>query len=138
MTRRFVDTSAWYSAMDSADRNHRAATARLAEGGRFVLTDHVLVETWRLAAHRLGWHVAEQFFGTIRRGAAHVEGVTPADREHAWATGMAFSDQGWSLADRTSFAVMERLGLHTVVTFDDDFAIYRFGRDRGLAFTVQR
>jgi len=40
--------------------------------------------------------------------------------------------------DRTSFAVMRRLGLGRVASFDDDFAIFQFGRDRRSAFTVLR
>ena len=37
-----------------------------------------------------------------------------------------------------SFAVMERLGLTQVASFDDDFAIYRYGRNRDRAFEVLR
>jgi len=40
--------------------------------------------------------------------------------------------------DRTSFAVMRRLGLERVASLDDDFAIYRFGPNRKRAFTVVR
>jgi len=38
--------------------------------------------------------------------------------------------------DLTSFVVMERLGVHQVASFDNDFAIYRFGPRRERAFTV--
>ena len=67
-----------------------------------------------------------------------MEYVGAADLEAAWAIGQAFPDQGFSIVGRTSFAVMERLGVHRVATFDDDFAVYRFGRDRRRAFTVVR
>jgi predicted nucleic acid-binding protein len=33
---------------------------------------------------------------------------------------------------------MQRLGVHRVATFDDDFAVYRFGRDRRRAFEIVR
>ncbi len=33
---------------------------------------------------------------------------------------------------------MERLGVHRAVTFDDDFAVYRFGPRRDRAFEVLR
>jgi uncharacterized protein len=51
---------------------------------------------------------------------------------------LAFRDQKFSIVDRTSFAVMHRLGLHRVASFDDDFAIYRYGRSRDRAFSVLR
>jgi predicted nucleic acid-binding protein len=67
-----------------------------------------------------------------------VEHVTPADLDAAWAIGEAFPDQRFSLVDRTSFAVMERLGVHRALAFDDDFAVYRFGPRRDRAFEVLR
>jgi predicted nucleic acid-binding protein len=40
--------------------------------------------------------------------------------------------------DRTSFAIMERLGIASAASFDDDFSIYRFGSKRQRAFEVRR
>jgi predicted nucleic acid-binding protein len=61
-----------------------------------------------------------------------------ADLEAGWTIGGTFSDQKSSIVDRTSFAVMERLGISRVASFDDDFAIYRYGRNRDRAFEVLR
>lgn len=36
----------------------------------------------------------------------------------------------------TSFAVMERLGCRRAATFDIDFAVYRAGPDRKVAFEI--
>jgi len=69
---------------------------------------------------------------------AQVEFATLADWQTAWAIGEAFADQDFSLVDRTSFAVMERLGLTRVASFDRDFAVYRYGRNRDRAFEVLR
>ncbi|MEJ7747656.1 MAG: hypothetical protein WKF56_00010 [Candidatus Limnocylindrales bacterium] len=38
--------------------------------------------------------------------------------------------------DRTSFAVMRRLGVHRAASFDSDFAVFRFGPRRDQAFEV--
>lgn len=134
----FADTSALYAAADVGDRSHARATAVLGAGESLVITDHVLAETWQLTAARLGYDRAEAFWSAVRRGAARLEVVGSADLAVAWEIGQAFGDQGFSLVDRTSFAVMERLGVHRAASFDDHFAIYRFGPRRERAFEVVR
>jgi len=64
--------------------------------------------------------------------------VGSADLDVAWEIGQEFPDQDFSLVDRTSFAVMRRLGLTRVASFDDHFAIYRYGRARERALEVLR
>ena len=64
--------------------------------------------------------------------------MLPADLDAAWAIGRAFSDQTFSIVDRTSFAVMERQRITRAASFDDDFAIYRYGRKRDQAFEILR
>jgi predicted nucleic acid-binding protein len=134
----FVDTSAWYAAADRSDVSHRRAKAVLTSAESLVTSDHVLVETWVLLRHRLGRPAAERFWGGLRAGAAEVELVTAADLAVAWAVAESFPDQDFSIVDRTSFAVMQRLGLRRVATFDDDFSVFRFGRSRRQAFEVLR
>jgi predicted nucleic acid-binding protein len=134
----FVDTSAFYAALDRRDRDHVRATAILSDGDRLVTTDHVLVESWWMARRRLGLDVAERFWGALRGGRAMVESVLPGDLDAAWRIGEAFPDQDFSIVDRTSFAVMERLGVDRVATFDDHFSIYRYGPRRDRAFDVRR
>jgi predicted nucleic acid-binding protein len=134
----FVDTSAWYAAADRGDRSHRRAVEILGRGEQLVTTDHVLVETWLLLRHRLDRRAAERFWAGLRAGAAELETVGEVDLEAAWAIGESFSDQEFSLVDRTSFAVMLRLGLRRVASFDDDFAVFRFGRARREALEVVR
>ena len=134
----FVDTSAFYAASDRGDQAHARANELLGSERRLVTTDHVLVETWSLINIRGGHVAAERFWGALRGGVAAVEHVTAADFEAAWAIGERFGDQSFSIVDRTSFAVMERLGVHRAVAFDDDFAVYRFGSRRERAFEVLR
>lgn len=134
----FVDTSTFYAAVDSGDQSHVRATQLLQTAGALVTTDHVLVESWLLMRARGGRAVAERFWSAIRDGLATVEMVLPADLAVAWRIGEAFADQDFSIVDRTSFAVMERTGVTSVASFDDDFAIYRFGPSRSRAFDVRR
>ena len=133
----FVNTSAWYAAADLGDVHHRRAVERLSEfSGNLLTSDHVLVETWFLAANRLGIDVAETLVTAIRAGRARVEAATVADLEIASQIHGAFADQEFSIVDRTSWSIMQRLGVHEAISFDQYYSIYRFGRDRRQAFTV--
>jgi predicted nucleic acid-binding protein len=134
----FVDTSAWYAAADSGDTNNTRAKTILKGGEPLVTTDHLLVETWSLIRHRIGRHAAERFWRSLRDGVSLIEPVGPADLEAAWHIGADYRDQDFSIVDRTSFAVMLRLGIERVASWDDDFAIYRFGPNRRRAFVVVR
>jgi len=133
----FVDSSVWYAAGDRGDRsNARAKRILKAAKDALVTTDHVLVETWLLFRHRLGRGVAEQFWEGLRTGVATIEAVTEGDLDLAWAIGAAYPDHDFSIVDRTSFSVMQRLGVHVVATSDTDFAVFRFGPGRRRAFTI--
>jgi uncharacterized protein len=134
----FVDTSAWYAAADQADRNNSRAKERLLGSGRLVTSDHVLLETWLLLRYRIHRAAAESFWDGLRGGVAHIETVSAADLEAAWAIGQGFADQDFSLTDRTCFAVMLRLGLSRVVSFDDHFAVFRYGPGRRRSFELLR
>jgi uncharacterized protein len=134
----FVDTSMWYAAADRSDASNSRAKAILSAGEPLVTTDHILVETWTLIRHRMGRRPAERFWEGLRHGAATVEPVGTADLDSAWEMGKSYRDQDFSIVDRTSFAVMGRLGIERAASLDDDFAIFRFGPNRRLAFTVVR
>ena len=128
----------FYAAADRGDRSNERAKRVLSAGERLVTSDHVLVETWILLAHRLGRDVAERWWEVIRSGAASVEPIIAADLEVAFAIGEAFPDQDFSIIDRTSFAVMQRLGVFSAASLDDHFAVFRFGPNRARAFELVR
>jgi predicted nucleic acid-binding protein len=118
------------------DRNNYRAKALLGKLGPLVTTDHIVVETWLLLSSRYHRRGAEAFWDVVRRGAAQVEKVTDADMDAAWTIGEVFADQEFSIVDRTSFAVMERLGITRAASFDKDSAVYRYGRNRDRAFEI--
>lgn len=133
----FVDTSAWVSMADGAEAAHaRVAAALRDRSGRLLTTDHVLQETWMVMRHRHDRFAAEALVNEIRRGIARVEVSLLGDLEVATAIGAAFSDQDFSLSDRTSWAVMERLGVTEAVTLDRDFRVHRYGPGRRRAFQI--
>jgi uncharacterized protein len=132
----FVDTSVWFAAANIRDRKNAVAKGLLARIDNLLTTDHVLVESWLLMQRQIHRRAAEGYWEGIRAGVADVEKVSAADLEVAWAIGSAFPDQEFSIVDRTSFAVMERLGLTRAASFDSDFAVYRYGRNRDRAFEI--
>ena len=134
----FVDTSVWYAAADTGDAGNSRAKSILAAGESLVTTDHVLIETWILLRYRIRRSAAEQFWDGLRSGVATIEPVGSADLQAAWEFGTVYHDQDFSIVDRTSFAVMRRLGIERAASFDDDFAIFRFGPQRRRAFTIVR
>lgn len=134
----FVDSSAFYAFVDLDDRNSERARDILTSADSLVTTDHVLVESWLLIQRRLGGGAAERFWEGLRTAGVTLESVGAADLEVAWAIGEEFRDQEFSIVDRTSFAVMQRLGVFRAAAFDDHFAVFRFGRRRERAFEVLR
>ena len=128
----------WFAAAVRRDRGNARARAILEGADELLTSDHVLMETWLLLNSRSGRDVAERFWEGLRRGAARLEIITTADLESAWNIGVTFADQHFSLVDRTSFAMMERLGIKVAASFDEDFSIYRYGRTREKAFDVLR
>jgi uncharacterized protein len=132
----FVDTSAWYAAADRKDRHNARAKRVLGGKEPLVTTDHVLVESWLLIHHRLGADAAHRFWAALRDGVAAIESVTNADLERAWAIGESWAAADFSIVDRTSFAVMLRLGVHRAASYDADFSVFRFGPDRRRSFAV--
>src|SRR5258708_16577743 len=134
----FVDTSIWYAAADSSDLDNSRAKRILSNKEALVTSDHVLIETWSLLHHRIGRSAAERFWQALRNGAAVIEITGAADLQTAWEIGAAFPDQDFSIVDRTSFAVMHRLGIERAASLDGDFSVYRFGPGKRRAFTMVR
>ena len=134
----FVDTPIWYAAADSSDRSNLRSKTILRSGETLVTSDHVLVETWTLLYHKLGRKPAERFWEGLRSGIALIEAVTLADLGVAWDISVSWRDQDFPIVDRTSFAVMGRLGIDRVASLDAHFAVFRFGPRRRQSFHVLR
>ena len=132
-----VDTGAWYAVTDRSDRYHEEASRfYLAEApkGRLVTTALIVMETWALLAGRLGRDSALVFWQTLRDTRIPIRTVEPEDLEAAWRIAQVYPDQTFSFTDCTTFALMERLGIHEAFAFDSGFLVYRFGSSRQRAF----
>lgn len=138
MTPVFVDTSIWYAAADSGDAHNELARSLLAENaGALVTSDLVLAELWNLLNARADHHTADRVVVALTAGIARVECTTELDLRAAGLILAAFPDQAFSLTDRTSWALMERLRITDALALDADFRIYRYGSDRRQAFGVR-
>lgn len=138
MTPVFVDTSIWYAAADSGDAHNELARSLLTENaGALVTSDLVLAELWNLLNARAGHHTADRVVVALAAGIARVECTTEPDLRAAGSILAAFPDQAFSLTDRTSWALMERLRITDALALDADFRIYRYGPDRRQAFGVR-
>ncbi len=134
----FVDTSIWYAAADDGDASNETARGLLTEhAGSLVTSDLVLAELWNLVNARIGHGIANRVVAAVVGGIARVECTTGADLEAAEAVAAAFDDQSFSLTDRTSWALMERLAIMEALALDADFRIYRYGPQRRQAFAVR-
>lgn len=134
----FVDTSIWYAAADDGDASNETTRGLLTEhAGRLVTSDLVLAELWNLVNARIGHGIANRVVAAVVGGVARVECTTGADLEAAEAVAAVFDDQSFSLTDRTSWALMERLAITDALALDADFRIYRYGPQRRQAFAVR-
>lgn len=129
-------TGVWYEA--NAERGALADHLRGVLGARadqLATSMPVLAELWSLLAVRRSVALAT---ATCLDVAAHTDvlAVTPEDRQRALGILRRWSDQSFSYTDATSFAVMTREGIETVLTLDDHFRVYRHGRRRDRAFHV--
>lgn len=134
----FVDSSAWFAAVNRHDRYHVRAMELLAAYSPLVTSDLVIVETWLLTNSRIDFATAEHFLRGTNDGSCEIVRTNEDDWRQSSVIASRFPDQTFSLVDRTSFAVMERLSIAQVASFDDDFVIYRYGQDRTSAFEVLR
>jgi predicted nucleic acid-binding protein len=119
----FVDTSAWFNSIITAEANHLAAAKWLSRNKQPLLTtDFVLDETLTLlrarheemSALRLG---TQLFGGEI----AQLYHLTEDDVLAAWEVFRLYSDKEWSFTDCTSKVVIEKLGLTHAFAFDQHF-----------------
>lgn len=133
----FVDSSVWFAAASAHDPKNGLAKSILLSLDGWTLTDHVLAETWQLLSARYGMEVAETFWGRLRESGAVVEPVTASDLEAASQIEVTCPDEEFSFVDRTSFAVMERLGITRAASLSPSFSTYRYGR-RKQTFQIVR
>jgi predicted nucleic acid-binding protein len=127
----FSDTSGYYAAAVEDDQRTPQAVATLSrlerERVRFFTTPFVLAELHALViTRRRNPQLALALLTRIESGATTVAPVTSHDHAQARAILGQRQDKLYSLTDALSFAVMERLGIFRVFTFDHNFKQHGF------------
>jgi predicted nucleic acid-binding protein len=124
----FIDTSAYYALTDPREIRHveaRGLALALTVARRPQFTSNfVLAETHALALSHLGRDIAAQLVAELVASATTIVRVSAADERRAQQILEQYTDKSFSYTDATSFAVMERLHIAQVFTFDDDFSQY--------------
>jgi uncharacterized protein len=130
--RGFTDTSAYFALVEPREASHATALAInrwLAEQRLSIFTTNfVLAEMHALLLNRLGRLIALQVLESIDQSATIIVRVSSRDERRARAIIRQYHDKNFSLTDATSFAVMERLHIRDVFTFDSDFEQFGFRR----------
>ena len=125
-----LDTSALIALSDRKDKNHEKAVNFFREAvkrTRFVLPKHVLIEYIDGVTKRVGKDKAiEELENILNSNLVMIEFERRKDWEKAFEYFKRYDDKEIDLTDCLSFAIMERLKIGEVFTFDKDFKIHGF------------
>ena len=125
-----IDTSALIALSDRRDKNHEKAVRFFKEAvkrTRFVLPKHVLIEYIDGVTKRVGKAKAiEELENILNSKIVIIEFERRKDWEKAIEYFKKYNDKKIDLTDCLSFAMMERLKIREVFTFDKDFKIHGF------------
>ena len=121
----FVDTSAFHALLNRRDLHHEEAVEMLrraaAERWVLVTSNFVVAEAHALILHRLGRRAAREWLENVP---ALIERASEEDERRAVRIILSHPDKDFTLCDAISFAMMERLGLRRVISFDRHFRQY--------------
>ena len=120
----FVDTSFLVAALNPADDHFEDAVSLtpLLGTARPLTTNHVVGESWTLAARRYGRPIAVRLLQSLRDNARYtVVHVDPDAEERAFDWLLRHDEREYSFVDATSFETMRGHGIEEALAFDRDF-----------------
>lgn len=122
-----VDTSALIAARNADDKNHKKALeimtrALQGEYGKVSVTDYIFDEAVTLAYIRTGSKNFAYDIGRFARAKPiNFRFIEPIDFDKAWELFEQYEDKHLSFTDCTNIALMGRLDIETIFTFDAEF-----------------
>jgi hypothetical protein len=125
----FIDTGALIAMAVTRDRFHKQAASYYRRLSRekvpLITSNYVLVETYTRIRYDDGHAKVITFHSLIQEaievGRLHLEWVTPAIHQEAWAIFEDYADQAFSLVDCTSFVIASHAGVKEAFGFDEHF-----------------
>jgi uncharacterized protein len=126
----FIDTSAYYALADPDAAEHARALATFqrltAEGAELYTTNFVAAETHGLILNRVNRDMAERVLDGLYASRMRIMRASEGDETRARQIIRQYRDKNYSLIDAISFAVMQRLHLRQVWTYDHHFSQFGF------------
>lgn len=121
----FVDSGAFLAYFSKKDPCHEKARKVIDKTIAIVITDYVYDEILTLTRRRLGIKPSIEIMEHIKHNKdIEVAVVTEKDKNKAEEIFKKYTDKDFSFTDCTTFAVIERLGLKNVLSFDKHFQQY--------------
>jgi predicted nucleic acid-binding protein len=122
-----LDTSALVAARNAKDRNHNKAfeimtPALQGDYGKLFVSDYIFDEAVTLAYVRTGSKKLAYDIGKFAKAKPiNFRFIEPIDFDKAWELFVQYEDKHLSFTDCTNIALMGRLGIETIFTFDAEF-----------------
>jgi len=127
----FLDTGFFVAFHNSRDVNHQRAVEIMEklltdEYGPIFTSEYIFDEAVTVALMRTGRHDLAVDLGNLILGIDHPKFVTilPIEEEifnSTWSTFKSYSKQGLSFTDCSSIALIRKLGIKSIVSFDRGF-----------------
>ena len=119
-----VDSSFLLAMVDRDDKHHPEVIDFLKklERATLLVTSHIFDEAMTLIKARLGSEIAVRTGQQLRLSTLfRLVYVTERDDEAAWEIFSQYTDKDWSYTDCSCLAMMRRLGITEVLSFDHHF-----------------
>lgn len=123
----FIDSSGLKAVFDRDDDFNKPAIVfwnnAKSEKIHLYTSNFILDETYTLIRSHMGKEAVFQFRQDLAESIQQIRifRIMPRDEVQAWIYFEKLPGRGISFTDCTSFAVMKRLGMESVFTFDEDF-----------------
>ena len=132
MTNIFIDTSAFFAALNPKDNHHNKAQSflkKLENESRYqsVISNLIFMESVTLIRARLSIPLSIKFGEHLYQSTKiKLIYVTPEIEKQAWKIFTQYSDKQFSFVDCTSFAIMKIMNINEAFTFDKHFEQFGF------------